>query len=95
LGSLLIGAQQQILLSTSKGSIKKRLHDVYEKYRIGQNFDCALHVNLYSSRALSIQNLMDEHGMTRSAPEKVVEKSDNQIKGFSKYPFHLDWNVQP
>jgi cytidylate kinase len=57
-----------------------------------QSFDCALHVNLYSSIASRVQNLINEHGMTRSAAEKLVEKSDSQIKGFLKYAFHVDWD---
>lgn len=56
------------------------------------DFECALHVRIFSSEPSRIGHLMDLHGMSYEAAEKVISKSDNERRGFLQFAFHRDWN---
>ena len=57
-----------------------------------RDFDCALHVLIYASRAYRIQHLSDEQGLSPEAAEKLIRKHDHERAGFLKYAFRMDWN---
>jgi cytidylate kinase len=57
-----------------------------------RDFNCALHVRIYSSRPFRIKHLMDQEGLSREAAEKMISKSDHERKGFLKFAFHKDWD---
>jgi CMP/dCMP kinase len=57
-----------------------------------QDFGCALHVCIYASNASRIQRLVDRHGLSTGAAEKLIQKSDSERSGFFQYAFQMDWN---
>jgi cytidylate kinase len=57
-----------------------------------RDFSCAFHVRIYSSRPFRIKHLMDQQGLSSEAAEKMINKSDNERKGFLKFAFHKDWD---
>ena len=57
-----------------------------------QDFGCALHVRINTSNDSRIRQLTDQHGISRQAAEKLIEKSDAERNGFFQYAFGMDWN---
>lgn len=57
-----------------------------------REFGCAMHVLVHASESTRIQRMIDRHGMTRKAAERLVHKSDHVQKGFLRFAFHMDWN---
>jgi cytidylate kinase len=57
-----------------------------------RDFNCALHVRIYSSRPVRIKHLMHQQGLSSEAAEKMINKSDHERKGFMKFAFHKDWD---
>jgi cytidylate kinase len=57
-----------------------------------QDFGCALHARIYASNAARIQRLVELHGMSLQAAEKLIQKDDTQRSGFFQYAFRVDWN---
>lgn len=57
-----------------------------------QDFGCALHVRIYASEPSRIKNLMDRQGMSQEGAKKIIQKSDNERKGFLQFAFQMDWD---
>ncbi|UCH22528.1 MAG: cytidylate kinase family protein [Deltaproteobacteria bacterium] len=57
-----------------------------------RNFDCALHVRVQTATQIRIKNIMDQHGVSRPAAEKLLRKIEDRQRGFFRYAFHLDWD---
>jgi len=57
-----------------------------------RDFNCALHVRIYGSKAFRMKHLMDQQGLSSEAAEKMITKSDHEHKGFLKFAFHKDWD---
>ena len=57
-----------------------------------KEFDCALHVLVYASRASRIQRLSEEQGLGPEAAEKLIRKHDHERAGFLKYAYRMEWN---
>lgn len=58
-----------------------------------QDFSCALHVLVHAPLALRIQNIMERHGLSGEAAEKLIHKSDHEQKGFLQFAYHMDWSA--
>jgi len=57
-----------------------------------RDFECALHVRIFSSKDPRIKHLMDQQGMTHEAAVKMIHKSDNERRGFLQFAFQMDWD---
>ena len=57
-----------------------------------RDFECALHVRIFSSKASRIKHLMDQQGMSHEGAVKMIHKSDNERGGFLQFAFQMDWN---
>ena len=57
-----------------------------------RDFGCALHVRIYSSESFRIDTLVNEQELTPDAARKVIQKSDNDRKGFMQFTFNMDWD---
>lgn len=57
-----------------------------------RDFGCALHVRVYASEAFRIQHIMKQQGLTQEVARKLIQKSDNERRGFLRFSFHMDWN---
>jgi len=57
-----------------------------------RDFECALHVHVYASEPVRIQNLMKFRGLDRETAKKMIKKTDHEKKGFFRFAFHMDWN---
>ena len=57
-----------------------------------RDFGCALHVLIFASESARLTNLMDRHGLSKGAAEKLIRKSDHERRGFLRFAFHMDWN---
>ena len=57
-----------------------------------RDFSCALHVLIHATESVRIKHLMDQHGFSKGAAEKLIQKSDHKRRGFMQFAFHMDWN---
>ncbi len=57
-----------------------------------REFDCALHVLIYSSQASRVRHLSEKQGLSPEAAEKLIRKHDHERNGFLKYAFKMEWN---
>jgi cytidylate kinase len=57
-----------------------------------RDFGCAFHVFIHSSPSSRIDCLMAEQGMTAEGARKLIEKSDDERRGFMRYAFRMDWD---
>jgi len=57
-----------------------------------RDFGCAFHVYIHATGPSRIDHIMETKGVSREAAEKIIEKNDNQQKGFFRYAFQMDWN---
>jgi cytidylate kinase len=57
-----------------------------------QDFDCALHVKIYSNPSERIRQVMEKSGLSFAEAKSAVEKADALRKGFIQYAFHRDWD---
>ena len=56
-----------------------------------RSFDCALHVLVTGSKEKRVQRVMEEHQVGREVAEKIIERSDNDKRGFLRFAFDEDW----
>lgn len=56
-----------------------------------QDFDCALHVKIYSSPPERIRQIMKESGLSHEEAKKAMERADTIRKGFIQYAFQRNW----
>ena len=54
-----------------------------------RDFGCALHVLLHASESARIENLIAQNMLSRETAEKLIQKSDNEQRGFFRYAFNL------
>jgi len=57
-----------------------------------RDFGCAFHVRLHSSKSSRIQHLVDEQGMSPDAAKKLMQKNDDEQKGFLRFAYRMDWD---
>jgi len=57
-----------------------------------RDFGCALHVRVYSSESSRVDTLVNEQRLTPDAARKLIQKSDDDRKGFMHFAFHMDWD---
>jgi cytidylate kinase len=57
-----------------------------------QEFDCALHVLVQTSRSSRIETLSRQMGLSREAAGKLIDKSDHEREGFFQFAFQKRWN---
>jgi cytidylate kinase len=57
-----------------------------------RDFGCAFHVRVHASELTRLQNIIDQHGLSREAAKKLMHKIDDQQKGFFKFAFHMEWD---
>jgi cytidylate kinase len=56
-----------------------------------RSFDCALHVLVTGSKEKRIQRVMEDHQVGREVAERIIERSDNDKRGFLRFAFDEDW----
>jgi cytidylate kinase len=56
-----------------------------------RSFDCALHVLLTGSKEKRIDRITDTHHVGKEVAEKMLERSDQDKKGFLRFAFDEDW----
>ena len=57
-----------------------------------REFGCALHVLVHAPHPSRVRNLVDRHGLSEKAAEKLIEKNDHERQGFLRFAFQMDWN---
>jgi len=57
-----------------------------------RDFGCALHVHLHASESARIENLTRQHVLSSEAAEKLIQKNDNEQRGFLRYAFNMRMN---
>lgn len=55
------------------------------------SFGCALHVLITGSMEKRIQRVMDEKRVSKEVAERIVNRSDQDKKGFIHFAFQEDW----
>ncbi len=55
------------------------------------DFNCALHVLLFSSESFRTQQVMKEYKLKEEAALKLIHKKDNELNGYLRYAFHINW----
>jgi cytidylate kinase len=56
-----------------------------------RSFDCALHVFVTGSTERRIERVMEGHKVGREVAEKMIQRSDQDKKGFLRFAFDEDW----
>jgi cytidylate kinase len=56
-----------------------------------RSFDCALHVLVTGSKGKRIQRVTEDYKVGREVAEKIIERSDNDKRGFLRFAFDEDW----
>jgi len=54
-----------------------------------RDFGCALHVFVHAPEAARVRNLMRRQLFSEASAQKIMEKSDNEQRGFFRYAFNL------
>lgn len=57
-----------------------------------RDFGCALHVLILAPEASRVNRVMKEQRLSREAAEKMIQRSDNTLRGFFRSTFHTHWN---
>lgn len=57
-----------------------------------RDFGCAMHVLVHASEAYRIQQLTEKHHLSKKAAEKMIQKKDNEKRGFFRFAFHMEWS---
>jgi cytidylate kinase len=57
-----------------------------------RDFGCAFHVLIHASTQSRVDYLAAEQGITPEAAGKLIEKSDDERRGFMRYAFRMDWD---
>ena len=57
-----------------------------------RDFGCALHVFIQAPESTRIDNLVSRHGLSRVAAVKLIQKNDNEHRGFFRYAYHMRMN---
>ncbi|MBN2254636.1 MAG: cytidylate kinase family protein [Deltaproteobacteria bacterium] len=57
-----------------------------------RDFGCAFHVLIHSSISSRVDYLVAQHEMTADAARKLIEKTDDERRGFMRYAFRMDWD---
>jgi cytidylate kinase len=57
-----------------------------------RNFGCALHVLMHASESVRVHNLVTQQGLSQTAAEKLIRKSDHAQNGFFRYAFNMRLN---
>ncbi|MCX8118334.1 MAG: cytidylate kinase family protein [Desulfobacterota bacterium] len=55
------------------------------------SFDCAFHVLIIGSLEKRIRRLMEERGVAQEVAERMIQRSDEDKKGFIHFAFHEEW----
>jgi cytidylate kinase len=55
------------------------------------SFNCALHVLVTGSMEKRIQHVMEEKKVDREVAEKMIHRSDQEKRNFSRFAFEEDW----
>jgi cytidylate kinase len=55
------------------------------------SFNCALHVLVMGSMEKRIQQVMEEKKVVREVAEKMIHRSDQEKRSFSRFAFEEDW----
>jgi cytidylate kinase len=55
------------------------------------SFGCAFHVLVTGSPGKRVQRVMDDKYVSREVAEKIVERSDQDKRGFFRFAFNEDW----
>ncbi len=55
-----------------------------------QDFDCALHLRIYSSPADRTRRIVEEHGCSAEAAGKEIARADSEQREFIRYAFRRD-----
>ena len=93
-------------LSTKPESYLKFMESViYEVAKEGQgvimghgsqillrDFGCALHVLIHAPQSYRIEQMANTKGLSADAAKKLIQKSDNERKGFFHFAFNLNWD---
>jgi cytidylate kinase len=56
------------------------------------DFGCALHLRIHASESFRVQRLMQREKMSEEHAKKLIQKGDNDLKGFMQFSFQMDWN---
>jgi len=57
-----------------------------------RDFGCAMHVLIHASESYRVQELVEKHALTRKAAEKMIQRKDDEKRGFFRFAFRMDWN---
>ena len=56
-----------------------------------KSFDCALHVLVTGSMEKRIERVMADYHVGKEVAERIIEKSDHDKRGFTRFAFDEDW----
>jgi cytidylate kinase len=56
-----------------------------------REFGCAMHVLVHASEAYRVQKLTEKHNLSKKAAEKMIQKKDDEKRGFFRFAFHMEW----
>jgi cytidylate kinase len=56
-----------------------------------RDFGCAMHVLVHASEAYRVQQIMEKHVLSKKAAEKMIQKKDDERRGFFRFAFHMDY----
>ncbi len=57
-----------------------------------RDFGCAFHVFVHATGPTRVQYVMEAKGVNRESAYKLMQKSDDQQKGFFRFAYQMDWN---
>jgi cytidylate kinase len=57
-----------------------------------RDFGCAMHVLIHAPEAYRTEQLMEKHGLSKKAAEKLIQKRDDEKRGFFRFAFRMGWN---
>jgi cytidylate kinase len=56
-----------------------------------RDFGCAMHVLVHASEAYRVQQIMEKHVLSKKTAEKMIQKKDDERRGFFRFAFHMGW----
>jgi len=56
-----------------------------------RDFGCALHVLIHAPETYRVEQMAKKQGLSPDAARKLIQKSDNERKGFFSFAFNLSW----
>jgi cytidylate kinase len=57
-----------------------------------RDFGCAMHVLIHASEGHRIRQLTEKHDLSKRAAEKMIQKKDDEKRGFFRFAFHMEWS---